>query len=89
MLAVHMPRTFSYKIILILGLILFAASPFFFFLTPELIFQPLLCSSDNHEFFGCAKEIYGASFILSTVAFILGVSLILWALHINSRKKSY
>ena len=77
-----------HKVALIVGVILFAASPFAFFLSPEIIFQPLLCTpEDTYELFACAGKIYPASFLLSTVVFIVGVVLILWALHISSRKK--
>jgi len=78
----------NHKVALIIGLILFAASPFLFFLTPELIFQPLLCvPEDVHELFGCAGKTYTASFYLALAAFIVGIVLILWSLRMNYRRK--
>jgi hypothetical protein len=78
----------SHKATLIIGVTLFVASPFLFFLTPELIFQPLLCvPKDVHELFGCAGKAYTASFYLALIAFIVGVVLILWSLRTNYRRK--
>lgn len=83
-----MQKNPKHKIALVAGIILFAATPFVFFLSPEIIFHPLLCiPEDAYELFACAGRIYPASLLLSTIVFIVGVVLILWALHISSRKK--
>lgn len=76
----------KHKITLMIGVILFAASPFLFFLTPEWPFQYLLCTpEDAYILFGCASKAYTASFYLSLVVFIVGVVLILWSLQVKSK----
>lgn len=80
-----MQKNPKHKIALVAGIILFAATPFVFFLSPEIIFHPLLCTrEDAYELFACAGKIYPASFLLSTVIFIVGVVLILWAIRSRS-----
>jgi len=83
-----MQKNPKHKILLVIGVILFAISPFVFFLSPEFIFQPMLCTpEDSFELFACARKIYPPSLLLSIVTFIIGVVFILWSLRINSKKK--
>jgi len=76
----------KHKIILIIGLIFFAASPFLFWFAPQW-FTPLLCIPDPYEWFPCVSTSYMIAIISPIVSLLVGTVLILVALRIGTNTK--
>lgn len=75
----YMNMTPKYNTILIIGAILFVASPFLFFLIPNLI-EPYICHAYDPQLFACANKSIVIGLISAGSAFIVGLGLMLWVL---------
>jgi hypothetical protein len=76
----------KHKIMLMIGVLLFVASPFVLFLSPDWFLTSLVCTPEDQQvFFGCTKKVYTASFYLALVIFIVGTGTIFWSLPVKTR----
>lgn len=81
-----MQKNPKHKILLALGIVSFVASPFLFWFMPQWI-VPLFCEAKPLSALPCSNEFLLVGVVVLFVSLMVGTGLILWALHINSRKK--
>lgn len=70
----------KHKIILIIGLIFFAASPFLFWFAPRW-FIPIFCNPSPRSYLPCTNEFLIIGLVALFVSLAIGGTCLLWALR--------